>query len=314
MDVRTIIVESLSRANIVPRRQAAPGYLVEDGLKLLQGIISKYNNDNYLAFTQASLDLPPERYIHIYGEEDTFKGENEMYFDTADELSAYEPTVEDYDNNVLAMITDGQHDNVIYSVIAIGTPGGTIYQWQPHPNQEYNASFQHMSLYAKCYHIHVPNVNKLNTLNVNRGETYGMLKLHFIPHAEFDSYVDNDLYWTFSPLSEGEWVIKVKPYVATAANKLRLEYNKGFQVDLDSDLRIPDAYIELLTVSLTYKLALKYPRIDAEHMARLEHEVGTMLSNVMTPKADTMSVKRENDYSRGYNANDVMCGRMFWGY
>ena len=68
MEVRTIITEALSRANVVPRRKTAPGDLVTTAFQLLQGIIAQYNKDNYLSFTQASLDLPAKRYIHIYGE------------------------------------------------------------------------------------------------------------------------------------------------------------------------------------------------------------------------------------------------------
>lgn len=313
MEVRTIITEALSRSNLVPRRQAAPGYQVEDAFKLLQGICSKYNNDNYLAFTQSTLDLPARRVIHIYDEIDSLKGENNLYFDSDTELQGYELTQEDADNNVWAFLNDGQHDTVVYSVITISTPVGPQYSWLPHPNQEYNARYQDMLKYAKAYHIQVPNVSKLNTLNVNRGSTYGMLKLNFLPRGEFDSYVANELYWTYTEGAEGEWLIEIKPYVATAGVKLRLEYNKGFKIDLDTDLRIPDAYLELLTVALTHKLAIKYPRLDADHMNRLEKEVATMLDNVRTPKADTKSVKRENDYTGGYSANDVMVGRMFWG-
>lgn len=309
MDVRTLITESLSRANIVPRRQAAPGYLVEDALLLLQGIISKYNNDNYLAFTQNTIDLPASRLIHIYGEENTLGGEHNLYFDSADALSSYEITEEDYENDVWAYLNDGQHPNVIYHIVK---PLQDVYSWVPAPNQELNPRFQQMKKYADACHVKIDNVNKLNTLHVNRGEVYGMLKLHFLPRDDFDGYVDNDLFYTYTPLAEGEWLIEVKPYVASGAVKLRLAYNVGFKVDIDTDIRIPDAYIELLTVALTHKLAVKYPRLDDAQMQRLEKEVGVMLDNVRTPKADTKTVKRESFETRGYTPADVMAGRMFY--
>lgn len=312
MEVRTIITEALSRANIVPRRQPAPGDLVMTACNLLQGIISTYNKDNYLSFTQASLDLPSRRYIHIYGEEDTLKGENNMYFDDADQLSAYELNEEDYDNNVWAMINDGQHLTVIYTVMRIGTPSGPVYQWQPHVQDGFNPRYQQMKLYCECYHVQVPNVMKLNSLMVNRGDVYGMLQLNFAPYSEFDAYVNSDLYWTWNDYAEGEWLIEVKPLVASQSNKLRLRYNKGFYIDLNSDIRIPDNYLELLIVSLTHKLALKFPRLDDAQMIRLENEVKNMLSNVKTPKADAKMVVRENHWDRGYNATDVLQGRMFY--
>ena len=312
MEVRTIITEALSRANIVPRRQPAPGDLVMTAFQLLQGIVSQYNKDNYLSFTQASLDLPSKRYIHIYGDLNTLGGENNMYFDDADQLSAYELTEEDYENNVWAMINDGQHLTVIYTVLRIGTPSGPVYQWQPHVQDGYNPRYQEMKRYCECYHVHVPNVVKLNSLMVNRGDIYGMLQLNFAPYSEFDAYVNSDLYWTWNDYAEGEWLIEVKPLVASQSNKLRLHYNKGFNIDLDSDIRIPDNYLELLLVSLTHKLAVKFPRLDDAQMIRLENEVNNMLSNVKTPKADAKMVVRENHWDRGYNATDVLQGRMFY--
>jgi hypothetical protein len=279
---------------------------------LLQGIISTYNKDSFLSFTQASLDLPSRRYIHIYGEENTLGGEHNMYFDDADQLSTYELTEEDYDNNVWAMINDGQHLNVIYTVLSIGTPSGTIYQWQPHIQDGFNPRYQEMKRYCECYHVHVPDVMKLNSLMVNRGDVYGMLQLNFAPYSEFDAYVNSDLYWTWNDYAEGEWLIEVKPLVASQSNKLRLRYNKGFHIDLNSDIRIPDNYLELLIVSLTHKLAVKFPRLDDAQMIRLENEVKNMLSNVRTPKADAKMVVRENHWDRGYNATDVLQGRMFY--
>lgn len=313
MDVRSIITEALSRANIVPRRQTAPGYLMEDGLKLLQGIVAKYNNDNYLAFTHSQINLPSHRSIHIYDQVDTLKGDYNLYFDSEDELSSYELSADDVTNNVWAFLNDGRHDTVVYTVLAIAVPGGETYTWVGHPQQEYNARYQDMLKYAKSYHIQVPNVAKLNTLNVNRGANVPMLKLNFQPHAEFCSVVPDNLYWTYTELAQGEWLVETKPYVATGCNKLTLEYNKGFYVDLDDDLRIPDAYVELLTVALTHKLALKYPRLDDAHMSRLENDVSIMIANVMTPKADAIQIKRDSCDASGYTAHDVMAGRMFWG-
>lgn len=309
MIVRTLITEALSRANVVPRRQAAPGYQMETGLSLLQGIVSKYNNDNYLAFTQSSIDLPSRQWIHIYDKVDTLLGDNNRYFKTLDEMTTYQITEDDYENNVWAYVDDGEHVNTIYTITK---PLQDVYVWVPHGGQDYNARYQQMRKYAECYHIQVSDVNKLNTLCVNRGDTYGLLKLSFLPRQDFDSYINNDLFWTFTGLAEGEWLIEVKPLVASSSVKLRLDYNRGFKVDMDTDIRIPDAYIELLTVALTHKLALKYPRLDDAQMSRLENEVKVMLDNVRSPKADVKLVKREMENDRGYTAHDVLAGRMFY--
>ena len=46
MDVRSIIKEATSRINLVPRKQAVPGDILETAYQLLKGIVSKYNYDS----------------------------------------------------------------------------------------------------------------------------------------------------------------------------------------------------------------------------------------------------------------------------
>ena len=307
MNVRTLIVEALNRANIVPRRQAAPGDKVENGLKLLQGIAGRYNNDNYLAFTQCSVDLPPYRYIHIYDEVDTQAGDNNMYFPNRDLLLAYVPTEEDFLNEVYGMAKDAT--STYFKVIKVGD---TV-QWFEvlHPD-EFEQRYQQMKRYCETYHVHVKEVAKLNTLCVNRGNIYGMLQLHFEPRASFDAFVANELLWTWTEGAEGEWMIEVKTYVASNSNKLRLNYNRALKFDLDTDLRIPDAYLELLTVALTHKLAVMYPRVDDAQMQRFENEVKVMLENVRTPKADARQCVREDSWGDSVGTYEgVLQGRMF---
>lgn len=304
MEVRSIITEALSRSNVVPRRQPAPGDLVQSAYQLLKGLVSQLNNDNYLSFTQRQIDVPAKRYIHIYDEVDTLKGDFNLYFDSADDLSGYEITEQDYEDHVWAMITDGQHDNIVYSILRIAVPGGVQYQWQPHVQTDgFNTRYQQMLTYCQAYHLHVPKVSKLNTLMV-KVPTAGMdcIELHFSPRDQFDKYYRNELAWTYVPLAEGEWLIETKAYAISGTQRLRLSYNEGIKFDLDSDLRVPDAYLELIIVSLTYKLAVKYPRMDDAQLTRLAAELQTMMENVATPKADVKMVKREdlndvNDYS-----------------
>ena len=307
MNVRTLIVEALNRANIVPRRQTAPGDKVENGLKLLQGIAGRYNNDNYLAFTQCSVDLPPYRYIHIYDEVDTQAGDNNMYFPNRALLLAYVPTEEDILNEVYGMAKDAT--STYFKVIKVGD---TV-QWFEvlHPD-EFEQRYQQMKRYCETYHVHVKEVAKLNTLCVNRGNIYGMLQLHFEPRDSFDAFVANELLWTWTEGAEGEWMIEVKTYVVSNSNKLRLNYNRALKFDLDSDLRIPDAYLELLTVALTHKLAVMYPRVDDAQMQRFENEVKVMLENVRTPKADARQCVREDSWGDSVGTYEgVLQGRMF---
>ena len=306
MEIRSIITEALSRANVVPRRQPAPGDLVQSAYNLLKGIIGQFNNDNYLSWTQREIDLPSKKLIHIYDEIDTFAGDNNLYFATASDLANYELTITDFENDVWAMITDCHHDTVIYTVIAVHNGDDVTYDWSPNPSvDEFNVRYQQMKRYAESYHIHVKGVAKLNTLMVKvPTASVEAIDLHFVPRAKFDQHYRNDLVWTFTEGAEGEWIIETKPYSLTSATKLRLDYNESIRIDLDTDLRVPDAYIELLTVALTYKLAVKYPRMDDSKMAQLAIDLQTMIDNVATPKADVKMVKRES-----YDVNDY----TYWG-
>ncbi len=315
MEVRSIITEALSRANVVPRRQPAPGDLVQSSYNLLKGIVGKYNNDNFLSFTQQKLDLPARKVIHIYGEHDTMLGDENKIFSSVEEFSSYELTEQDYLVRLWGFINDGQHNSTIYSVkVVYSAEVGPVYQWEEHPNQDgFDPRYQQIMRYINAYHVHLDGVSKLNTLAINRGQPCGMLEMHFEPYANFDSYCNTDLIWTFNDLSQGEWIIEVKPYLVAQNVKLRLDYNRAIEFDLDTDLRIPDAYIELLTVALTYKLAVAYPRMDDAQVARLATELEGMLNNVKTPKADAKQVLRGDGYDDRSSYWGVVSGRM-WGF
>ena len=309
MEVRDIIREALSRANVVPRRQPAPFDKQESSLKLLQGIVSQYNNDNYLAFTQTSVDLPARRYIHIFDKDDTQKGDWNFYFDNVADMNSNPPDMEAVDNYAWAICKDNL-DKVYYAY----NMGGAFGWAELHKDElEFDPRYQQMKRYAETYHVHVEGVVKLNALNINRGSQYGMYRLNFLPRAEFDSYINNDLFWTWTEGAEGEWMIETKPYVSSCAVRLKLAYNKALYVDLDTDLRVPDAYIELLTAALTHKLAVNFPRVDDAQMQRLEGAVATMLNNVKAPKADARQVLRDGAEGDPFlTGSDLMRGRIFY--
>lgn len=306
MEVRSIITEALSRSNVVPRRQPAPGDLMLSAYNLLQGIVGKFNNDNFLAFTQMGLSLPSKQLIHIYGKDNTMLGDYNYVFNDMSEMTSYVPSVEEKQNDAWAVVRTNPQQ--VYGVVE--TMGA--YHWEPIEVDGFDPRYQQILQYVKAYHVHVDGVSKLNTLYVDRAQPYGMLKLNFVPHADFDSYANSDLLWTFKELAQGEWIIRTKPYLASSATKFKLDYNRAVEFDLDTDLRIPDAYVELLTVALTYKLAVAYPRMDDAQVERLKTELGDMINNVKVPKADTKQVLRDDGYDDRSSYWGVVGGRM-WG-
>ena len=48
LSVREIIKEACTRINLVPRKQAVPGDILENGYKLLKGVADKYNKERFI--------------------------------------------------------------------------------------------------------------------------------------------------------------------------------------------------------------------------------------------------------------------------
>lgn len=293
--VREVIIEACTRVNLAPQRNPAPG-VVENAFRLLKGIISKYNNDNLLVWTQNSVIVPKSNLIHIYDESDYLKGEHNLYFDNERELNSYKLSEEDYENNVWAIVKEVP--NVVYSIIRITTPA-VQFQWLPHVvNEPYSQRYQEMKRYEAMTHIQVRDVAKINSIYVinNTNEPYREhYKLDFVNHTDYDKFSNTSRVYTYTPKSEGEWLIEVKPYIYSGAHRLKINYNEAFNIDLNTDLYIPDNYVELLIVALAHKLALMYPRLDEAQMNRLQQEVQVLCDNIRTPRSEDRLLLR-SDY------------------
>lgn len=293
--VREVIIEAATRVNLAPQRNPYPG-VVENAFRLLKGIISKYNNDNLLVWTQNSVIVPKSNLIHIYDESDYLKGEHNLYFDNERELNSYKLSEEDYENNVWAIVKEVP--NVVYSIIRITSPA-VQFQWLPHVvNEPYSQRYQEMKRYEAMTHIQVRDVAKINSIYVinNTNEPYREhYKLDFVNHTDYDKFSNTSRVYTYTPKSEGEWLIEVKPYIYSGAHRLKINYNEAFNIDLNTDLYIPDNYVELLIVALAHKLALMYPRLDEAQMNRLQQEVQVLCDNIRTPRSEDRLLLR-SDY------------------
>lgn len=317
MNVRELITEACARINLVSRRQAVPGDISQNAYNLLKGIISKYNNADLLVWTQKSVIIPKANVIHIYDETDFVKGEYNYYFDSVDDMNAYELTQDDVDNTAMAMVTDGTYDNVVWTagVIHYG-PDEAEYRWFGHRiNEPWTQRVQDMKAYIAMHHMKVRDVARINSIYVisNANEPYREhYPLEYVNHTEFDKYTNTSRVYTYTQKSEGEWVVELKPLFYTGNYRLKFNYNEAMQFDYDSDLFIPDSYLELLIVALAHKLAIMYPRLDEAQMARLEKEVQVLVDNVRTPKAEDRVLTRENYWDgRGrMTQSELMSGQF----
>lgn len=308
-NVRDIIKESCCRVNITPRRQAVPGDIMENAYRLLKGIVAKYNSDNLLAWTQNNIILQNHELIHIFDESDVLKGEHNMYFNTLDEMNNYVLSEDDYDNNVWALVKE--QPNAYYTVTQSGG-----YLWQYH-NADNTQRYQEMKRYESMEHVQVRDVAKIDSLYLisNTNQPYREhYKLEFASHSDFDKYINTANVFTYTQKSEGEWLIQLKPNVAKQNYRLKLNYNEAMEFDLDSDLYIPDNYVELLIVALAHKLALQYPRLDDAQMTRLENEVRVLVDNVRTPKASDRILQRDDYFGVTGNMSQSELMSGYWLY
>lgn len=294
MEIRTIITEACTRINLVPRRQAVPGDIVENAFRLLKGIVAKYNYDNLLAWTQKSVIVPKSPIIHIYDETDVIKGDNNLYFDTVTEMNSHVFDLNEIDK-LWCIVREVPNT---YYTVQVETANPLTFVTIPHEVQDpYPQRYQEMLAYQDMLHFQVRDVAKINSIYVvsETGQPYKeFYNLDFVNHTDYDRFMNSSRVFTYTQKSEGEWVVEIKPYIYLNNNRLKITYNESIEFDIDSELFVPDNYIELLIVALAHKLALMYPRLDESQMNRLQQEVQVLVDNVRTPKAEDRILLRNN--------------------
>jgi hypothetical protein len=311
--VRDVILQACSRVNLGSKTQPPAPNVFEAGLEDLHSIVNKYNADDLLVFTQNSARMRNNQWIHIYDKVDSLKGENNLFFDSAEDLNEHEITQEEYENDTWAMVTENP---IAYYTIRSIHVGDTVeYSWVGHPVDKYDKRCADMSMYAQMEHVHLNNLFKIKSLYFKPTDNPGsdFYRLDYVNHSDFNRYGENTFTYTYTEKAQGEWLIELKPIPSRLRYDLSIDYNEGFDFDVDSDLYIPDNYVELLITTLAYKLSVRYPRLDEAQMARLERDVGTMIDNVKTPKSDQKGLLR-SDYwnqNRRMTAQELLAGTWF---
>ena len=300
LTAKDVILQACSRVNLGGPGSPPPSDdIIQAGLEDLKGIVNKYNKDDLLSWTQCSAKLPMSRFIHLYDDTQIAGGKNNLFFDSVEDLESYSITYQDAQDDVWAMVrSDVTH---YYTIV----PDNDDWTWyQRSADDEYDSRLNQMKLFCGMRHVRIKNVAKIKTLYMKPlegNQDTNFIKLEPASKADFNRYLETARVFTFSEKSQGEWVIEIKPVVARMNYNLEMEYNEGFDFDLNDDLYIPDNYTELLITATAHKLALRYPRLDDAQMARLENDVKVMVDNVRTPKADSQGIMRSSYWrGRGY--------------
>lgn len=141
------------------------------------------------------------------------------------------------------------------------------------------ANYREVDLYAKD----VQRVNKVywRASSGSPEDRYNFIELLYASPTDFDSYPVGSAVYTAQPINDLQTVIKTKMPVNTNLT-LKVNYNKKWQISLDTELRVPEQYEELFIASLTHALAVAFPRLNNEQVALLKSQLDEIEKNVKT--------------------------------
>lgn len=295
MFVRDMIKQACDRVNLSMGTQGPNPDVFEVAIQTLKSVISKYNSESILCFTENSVFLKNSEFIHIYDKVNTVGGEHNRYFDTEAELNSYILTEKDYENEVYASVKTNWQ-TVRYSVGRVNdqlTWIPTVLEGMLSPRD------QQIHQYWLMEHVKLHNVEAISSIYLQPPEQRmaNAYELEYVNHTDFDRYSKSSRVYTWVQRGQGEWIIQLKPIPASMNWTLKLNYNRGIEFDENKPLFIPDNYTELLITATAHKLALQYPRLDDAQMARLENDVRVMLDAVKTPRAEARALLRQDYWS-----------------
>lgn len=160
--------------------------------------------------------------------------------------------------------------------------------------------------------IEAPEIHKINRVywrSKADGDIGNYIEVQYASPEDFDAYPRGTAIYTAQPVNDRQLVLKTK-LLADPRTLIKVNYNRKWDFNLDSELRIPEQYVELFTQSLTYKLASTFPRLSTEQVALLKTELDEMIKNV---KVATRAVKYLSRTNRIPLANRAafLSGSMF---
>lgn len=311
--VRDVITEALARANLVNRRQEAPGQMVESAFKLLKGIASDYSKHNLLQFLRREVVIPSDciqtpQYILGNGYKE---GVNFWFIDNGQTGVLPEATAERFEMGCEGWDRGGTH---VYKIVQNGP---FAYAWQATNYANAEEAMQHLNGaiakvidssqlktstligtvdpeidgdYVDCVCDNIANVTEAYLVTNDRMQE---LPLNYVSLEDFYNAGYGNLVYTWQFISDRKLEFKVKPQVLYRHQDIRLVYNVAYSIDLNSKLKIPDIYEELFTVALTYKLAVEFPRLDPTHTQRLKDTLTEIENSIKTPTRASKMIIRE---------------------
>lgn len=232
INVRDIIVESFSRANLVPRKRDLPPDMFVSGLRLLNGILQDYSTKGFIVAYQSEVEFDPAPTVTV-GKGDT---------------------------------ADVQVDDIVLPK-AVYYQNKTSIDWTP---------------------------------------------LQFISYVQFYSESYSDYVVSWKPAGEGLFQVYFKPRFAAQNRKCKLIYDVEMTLADNDQVTLPTPYVELLTRSLAYRLAVAYPRADQSKVTLLKAELDEMERSLEARNSSNRIITRESWDCRGSLLTKFDSGSFIW--
>lgn len=139
----------------------------------------------------------------------------------------------------------------------------------------------------------VDNVNSISSIVYKHGKDY--YELRFVSYEQFFQEKDDYVY-TWKYTTDNTIDIYLKPKFVVQSKTIKVIFNTELSYNLDEEIHIPQVYEELFTTALTYKLALTYPRMDANQVMLLKNELDDIEKVVKQNISSNKIITRDNSY------------------
>lgn len=311
IEAEDLIKQAYERAGLWPYQQSMQHAQLETGKRLLKGIVSRYNNDDLLVFTQNdfNLDLRGGNIVNVVKEYD-----NCYIFETQDDVP------EEY-NTIDKIAVYVWKDAMYYVNVSSASLG---YDWLAMKDlnekftlndveyiaKDYITNYEWLDKHKGEHWIAIDNVTKIRAISSKPNgqilDEYVAMK--FVPYDSFKNLSSSANCYTIRETATS-WQILFKQTFAKQNRNVIISYNEGFNIS--DTINISDIYVELLIQGLTVKLCHLYPN-DETNTSRQENELANIISNVRTPRANLKMVKRVSYDGYCSTADSLLAGEGLW--
>lgn len=341
--IREVIQESIYRANIVGRRQTIPDDKFEDALNILRDLASEFSNKNLLQWLRRTVELN-----HINAKEEAYilsddyvEGENFWFIINGNTGVLPEANIENYNKGCEAWNKDRQ---VFHIVTYEPRPGATGYRWEPTNFDTKEEAIADLNgAIAQIIPAGVPDFVTVGmddpTLIINgkpdqadvkaknpscitevyyeleRPEVNGDFNrpLLFVSYEDFWQGGWGPFTYTWQATSDTKLTLYLKKAMVDMINTrgfgLKILYNQAWNFDADSEVRAPDIYRSLFLSALTYRLAVRFPRLSEEHTQRLKNEMDDRINTLSVKTRANKYVSRQTGYANNLcTVDQLMAG------